>query len=164
MAGHSFWMKQIQNCAIVSFKKTRLLNREEYPLFCDVRRLCKETTVPRYFVAPQVSFAELFAVDGEGSAPGLNSVRSDLAIIGRTGLPLVMIEYHGSGHFGDDDDDRALVELRDEFKATVCKKSGVPQVVITEAEEPSVWRDKIEAAISSKRGSRRAWQRQRDAA
>lgn len=113
----------IQKVLYASFQKKRLMNGEEYGLFKQLERLVNRNTDGlRLFT--QVSLGEILQSDDHAAFLSINSKRCDFLIIDRFGEALVVIEYHGSGHF------QGSSSSRDEIKRLALKKALIPTVEV----------------------------------
>ena len=113
----------IQQVLTATFQKKRLMNGEEYGLFKQLERLVSRNTEGlRLFT--QVSLGEILQSNDRDAFFSINSKRCDFLIIDKFGDALVVIEYHGSGHFQGDSSNR------DEIKRLALKKASIPTVEV----------------------------------
>ena len=99
------------------------MNGEEYGLFKQLERLVSRNTEGlRLFT--QVSLGEILQSNDRDAFFSINSKRCDFLIIDKFGDALVVIEYHGSGHFQGDSSNR------DEIKRLALKKASIPTVEV----------------------------------
>ena len=113
---------QIEPCSI--------LNSYEAKIFYAARDLLKEKQFSTWLLFAQVSLGELFHTkpmkdeDAKEAFFAYNSRRSDLVITDNHGLPILMIEYQGGGHYQEN------YHLRDEIKRRVFQKAKVRSLEI----------------------------------
>jgi hypothetical protein len=113
----------IQHVLGATFQKKRLLNVEEYRLFQQLEGLIDRNT-QGFRLFAQVSLGEILQSSDRAAFSTINSKRCDFLIIDRHGNALVVIEYHGRGHFQGDS------SHRDEVKRLALRKASIPTVEI----------------------------------
>lgn len=113
----------IQHVLGATFQKKRLLNYEEYILFQQLEDLVDRNT-QGFRLFAQVSLGEILQSSDRAAFLTINSKRCDFLIIDRHSNALVVIEYHGRGHFQGDS------SHRDEVKRLALRKAAIPTVEI----------------------------------
>ena len=113
----------IQHVLGATFQKKRLLNLEEYRLFQQLESLIDRNTLGFRLFA-QVSLGEILQSSDRAAFSTINSKRCDFLIIDRQGNALVVIEYHGRGHF------QGNSSHRDEVKRLALRKASIPTVEV----------------------------------
>ena len=116
-------LDDIQYVLAATFQKKRLLNLEEYRLFQQLEGLIDRNT-QGFRLFAQVSLGEILQTSDRTAFLKINSKRCDFLIIDRQGNALVVIEYHGRGHFQGDS------SHRDEVKRLALRKASIPTVEI----------------------------------
>lgn len=113
------------------FVKQKILNKEESKVFYIVKNILKSSEFKDWLLLCQVSFGEIVKTTGGYLSTdayfAINSKRVDMLIADKYGYPVLIIEYWGSGHFGDD---RYKTIKRDLIKSTVAKKAGIGFCII----------------------------------
>jgi hypothetical protein len=125
----------------VTFYRRRIMNRGEYGVFraaMDVTRQPMPTGAFPFFCFPQVSLGEIIGTeragepDSDAAHQAINSKRADLTIFDRSGLPIAVIEYQGSGHDLGGDSKR-----RDKIKRVALERAGVKFIEIADRTAPA---------------------------
>ncbi|MDU3075308.1 MAG: DUF2726 domain-containing protein [Mixta calida] len=96
----------------------QLMNKSEYVVFCRLEALLAKTH-SSYRVFAQVSLGEILGSDSKPAYWAINSKRADFVIIDRTGQPVAVVEYQGTGHYQGD------ASVRDAVKREACKSAGI---------------------------------------
>lgn len=99
------------------------MNGEEYALFVQLERLISRNKLG-FRLFSQVSLGEILSSNDKAAFFCVNSKRCDFLIIDKFGEALVVIEYHGSGHF------QSNSTYRDEIKRLALKKALIPTVEV----------------------------------
>jgi hypothetical protein len=124
----------------VTFYRRRIMNRGEYELFraaLGVTRQPMPTGEFPYWLFPQVSLGQIIGTERAGEPESnaahqaINSKRCDLLITDRSGLPVAVLEYQGSGH-----DLGGTAKRRDEIKRTALTRAGVQFIEIADGTAP----------------------------
>ncbi|MFZ7343440.1 DUF2726 domain-containing protein [Avibacterium volantium] len=109
------------------FKKKCLMNKCEYSLFRRLESLLEKHHQGQYFrLFSQVSMGEFICSNDNNAFAKINSKRVDFLIINRKGMPTVVIEYQGSGHFQNN-----AIE-RDAVKKEACRKAEIDYLEFTQ--------------------------------
>lgn len=124
-------VNQLEFVSRVEFETVRLLNKEEYPLLILLERLV-EGKGTGHRVMAQTSLGEILRPkqgsaskqDIDNAFASINSKRLDFAIIDRTGLLALAIEYQGSGHYS------GKAFMRDAVKREALRKAGVKMLEV----------------------------------
>lgn len=80
------------------------------------------------YVFTQVSYGEFIRTKGKDAFAAFktfNSKRADFLLVDLEFNPLVVVEYHGEGHFKG-----ANMEKSDSIKYEACKKAGIKHLAI----------------------------------
>lgn len=127
--------EQLRAVTRVEFEKVRLLNASEARFLPVLERVARDQGTGLRVLA-QVSLGELIRPAAGGSDrvrraahASINSKRLDFAIVDRSGLLVVAIEYQGGGHYQGD------AALRDAVKREALRRAGVQMIEIA-ADEP----------------------------
>lgn len=115
----------------VAWRTKALMNASEFRTFRQLEQLVAEARSGQRLFS-QVSIGEILRVDPGSSDRStctsafnrVNAKRVDYLIIDRAGLPLVAIEYQGSGHY------QSNAEMRDRIKREAFRLAGVPFVEV----------------------------------
>lgn len=112
-----------------SFQKRRPINKEAYfNVFSLVERHLVSTKADHRLLA-EVSMGSFLKTPYEETGPSkvaqrafasINSKRVDFLLIDRFGMPVLVIEYLGSGHF------QGNAEMRDIVKLKALEDAGIP--------------------------------------
>ena len=105
----------------------RIMNKSEESVFFGIKELMDENKVGGYLFS-QVSYGEIIACQGEDSFAALqtfNSKRADFLITDTSFNPLVVVEYHGEGHFKGAD-----MTKSDKVKSDICSAARINHLVI----------------------------------
>lgn len=117
----------------VGWRKKKLMNKPEFYLFRELENLIgRSSSGHRLFT--QVSCGEFLEVayrhdlkeTAEDAFHCLNRKRVDFLIIDRFGVPVLAIEYHGSGHY------QGSVHDRDHTKRVACFAAGIQFLEVPE--------------------------------
>jgi len=113
--------KQLTTVKNNEFRKRPLMNKSEYAVFCKLEALLSKSH-QSYRVFAQVSLGEILGSDNKLAYWAINSKRADFVIIDRTGHPVAVVEYHGSGHYQGD------ASVRDAVKREACNSAGIAYI------------------------------------
>ena len=115
--------------------KTEILNRSEQELYRKLIAALGPTK--RFIISPQVALRAFIEPPDEGKSwQALGGKHVDFLISDRnTTRPIVVIEYHGGGHFGETPKAKARVQKSDEIKEVLFKMTRIPLVVIKANED-----------------------------
>lgn len=140
----SFRERQIDAVVKGHVYKKPIMNKSEYRLYKSLSNISNEierTLNQKVYVFPQVSLGEIIGGDPE-AFKAINIKRTDFVIVDARGFPLALIEYHGEGHYGNDNDKRNEVIMNDQVKKIVCDKIGIGYIkVIPDYDESDLGRD-----------------------
>lgn len=118
--------RQLNAVRSSEFRKRPLMNKSEYSVFCKLEKLLSASH-RGYRVFSQVSLGEILGSDDKQAYLAINSKRADFVIIDWSGLPIAVVEYHGSGHFQGD------AVVRDAVKREACASAGIMFIELTES-------------------------------
>lgn len=106
-----------------TFRPRPLMNVSEYALF---RRLERWIHHQRngYRLFAQVSLGEILQIEDHNAFRAINAKRCDFLIIDWRGLPVIVIEYQGRGHFQN------YASERDAIKRTAVESAGIAFVEV----------------------------------
>jgi Protein of unknown function (DUF2726) len=110
--------QQLPAVMAASFKKQKVLNREEYRVFRIVEAEVA-TSGKGYRVFAQTNLGEILKSPAENAYRSINSKRVDILVIDRGGWPILAIEYQGDRHY------QGNAAARDEVKKEALRKAGV---------------------------------------
>jgi hypothetical protein len=121
-----------------------LLNLSERRVFQEIEALLREIGAPHRLFA-QVALGEVINVQPGLADPAqrqsalnrINAKRLDFLIVDRDWIPVLAIEYHGSGHF------RGNADARDAVKREACRAAGLPLIEIARSGMSPQQRDEI---------------------
>ena len=105
------------------FKPKRLMNRREYELYRLLERWVREKD-GGYRLFAQVSLGEILQIEAYKAFRAINAKRCDFLIIDWRGLPVIVIEYQGRGHFQNH------ASERDAIKRTAVESAGIAFVEV----------------------------------
>lgn len=111
----------------VSLYPQRIINKSEENLFYALNKLIKNNCINAHVFA-QVSYGEMIKCKGADSFAAFNtfnSRRADFVIVNSDFIPVVVIEYHGEGHYKGADMKRS-----EAVKEWACKLAGIDLLVI----------------------------------
>lgn len=112
------------------YKKQALLNSSEQALFWKLLKITNKCNV-RIF--PQANFGEFLSCnETDANKEGyyaMQSKRADFCITDKNFNPIMAVEFNGSGHYGND------YQNRDEIKKIVTASAGIQYVAITPQNE-----------------------------
>lgn len=115
--------RQLTTVRRSEFRKRPLMNKGEYGVFCRLETLISKNH-PDYRIFAQVSMGEILGSDSDEAYLSINSKRADFVIINRSGFPVAVVEYQGSGHYKDD------ARIRDAVKREACSSAGIAFIEI----------------------------------
>jgi hypothetical protein len=120
----------------VSFYRRRVMNRGEYDLFRAAMGVTGQQlpggAFP-FYVFPQVSLGQIIGTQDPGKPESdaahraINSKRCDLLLADRSGNPVAVLEFQGSGH-----DIGGIAKRRDEIKKIALERAGVRFIEIAD--------------------------------
>ena len=124
----------------VSFYRRRVMNRGEYDLFRAAMGVTGQQlpggAFP-FYVFPQVSLGQIIGTqdpgkpESEAAYRAINSKRCDLLLADRSGNPVAVLEFQGSGH-----DIGGTAKRRDEIKRIALERAGVRFIEIADGTTP----------------------------
>jgi Protein of unknown function (DUF2726) len=109
----------------VTFKKQKILNASETKVFYRTRQILDKQSKQNWHIFAQVSYGEILSTNSysdikkQRAYSAINSKRADLVIVDNFGLPRIVIEYQGEGHYQNN------AIQRDEIKKTACERAGI---------------------------------------
>jgi hypothetical protein len=109
---------QLRAVMSATFTPSKIMTGSEYRVF----RITEAEVADRHEgsrVFAQTSLGEVIRSENRDAHSAINSKRVDVLVIGRSGLPLVAIEYQGKGHYQND------AAARDAVKKEALRKAGV---------------------------------------
>lgn len=123
---------QIEAISKVNFERRQIMNRGEFALF----RVLEDAVAKHggsYRLMAQTSLGELIKPSGDAALSldlraahaSINSKRLDFAIIDRTGLLALAVEFQGSGHHMG-----SKAFMRDAVKREALRKAGVQMMEV----------------------------------
>lgn len=119
--------KSISNGYQVTLFSKRLINKSEEDLFYAIKRFIADSSIDAH-VFTQVSYGEFIGTKGKDAFAAFNtfnSKRADFVIVDYEFNPVVVVEYHGEGHFKGTN-----MEKSDGIKYAACKAAGIKHLVI----------------------------------
>ena len=134
----------LQRAQSNEFSRQPLFNASELKLYRQLSAMVGELE-PTAIVFGQLALAEFIKTDSKfkkgGGYYAVANRRVDFAFVSANGDVVAAIEYHGGGHKG------AGSDQRDEIKATILEKAGVPLLVIEENTPESEIRRRVAAVL-----------------
>ena len=109
----------------VKFTKQKILNVSEAKVFYRTRQILDKHNKQNWHVFAQVSYGEFLStscfsdIKKQRAYSAINSKRADILIADNFGMPRIVIEYQGEGHY------QGNAAKRDEIKKTACEKAGI---------------------------------------
>lgn len=118
-----YYKEQINILNKCNFEPKKALNKPEQLLYWKlIYNIPKDKKIK---ILVQVNLGEILnCYQGDGFSY-INSKRVDFCLLDKDFMPIVVIEYNGTGHFKDN------YKLRDEIKKIACKKAGITFLSIT---------------------------------
>ena len=121
----------------VTFRRCPIMGRGEFELFRAAMTVTGQPMPSGFYVFPQVSLGEILRTDpangieADAAYRAINSKRCDLLLTDRSGTPVAVLEYQGSGHgIG------STAGQRDDIKRRALERAGVRYVEIREGTTP----------------------------
>jgi hypothetical protein len=124
----------------VTYRKSRVMGRGEFNLFTSAMSVTGQP-LPRgdypFYVFPQVALGQILRTEPASGAAAdaayraINSKRCDLLLADRSGLPVAVLEFQGSGHYVGD-----TAQQRDEIKRRALERAGIRYVEIHAGDTP----------------------------
>lgn len=111
------------------FTAKPILNHSEKRLFWDVQRIMRDQP-GRYLLCPQVSYGEILASKSKRAFWSINARRADMVICDNAFNPIAVIEYQGSGHYGNDRRDQKSAKVGDRAKRRALASAGIPIIEV----------------------------------
>ncbi|MGP0058172.1 MAG: DUF2726 domain-containing protein, partial [Beijerinckiaceae bacterium] len=128
-------------------------SKGEKAVFGAARDVCGEAGKPGFYVMAQVSFGEMFDCEDHDAYRQINWMRCDVVIVDLEGLPRMVIEVQGAGHFGYGEEKQRKVRINDTIKRHVCVSAGVELIEITGEVTSSDVGAKITARLMANRAA-----------
>ncbi len=119
--------RQLRAVKDASFHKLYLLNKSEFRVFKIIEAEIASAK-KGYRVFAQVSLGEVIDSKNREAFFAINSKRVDFLIVDANSLPVVAVEYQGSGHF------QGTAEARDAIKDSAVQKAGIGFIEIFESD------------------------------
>jgi Protein of unknown function (DUF2726) len=113
-----------------ALKKRPIMNNKEK----DVYEAAKSIINQGEMVFTQITMGAIISSDSSYSSDvysAYGSKRIDILICKNDRMPLLAIEYNGSGHFGND---KSKTEMRDKVKAAALEKARIPLLIIEDSD------------------------------
>jgi len=111
------------------FEKRRLLSKSEARVLYAAEKVINEAKLA-WRVMAQVSLGEVLSSPDARAYAAINSKRVDILIVSSSGIPIVAIEYQGSGHY------QGTAAARDAVKKEALRKAGVRYIEVTPEHNP----------------------------
>ena len=122
------------------FAPRPIMNRAEFKRFCWIEAWARDRP---YRLFAQVSYGEVIrSPDREGHA-SVNAKRADFVLVDEDGLPALVIEYQGTGHY------RGNAAARDKVKRAALAKAGVPLLELFPKQGRGEVIEEIEAVLKA---------------
>ena len=122
------------------FQPKPLMNLSEYRLYCRLERwVGKKGNKCRLFA--QVSLGEILQIENYNAFRAINAKRCDFLIIDWRGLPVIVIEYQGRGHFQNH------ASERDAIKRTAVESAGIAFVEVFHNYDWNIVQTQLEQAL-----------------
>jgi hypothetical protein len=125
----------------IIYRKTRIMGRGEFDLFRSAMSVTGQT-MPRgdypFYVFPQVALGQILRTEpasgpaADAAYRAINSKRCDLLLADRSGVPVAVLEYQGSGHHVG-----GTARQRDDIKRRALERAGIRYVEIHEGDTPA---------------------------
>ncbi len=139
---------QLEFISRVEFETVRLLNKDEYPLLLLLEKLLYDAGKGHRVMA-QTSLGEILRPkqtlgsreDQTNAYSSINSKRLDFAIIDRTGMLALAVEFQGSGHYSN----KAFI--RDAVKREALRKANVQMLEVPAQFEVETVRKQVLKAL-----------------
>ena len=128
--------RQMAVIARASFRRCRLLNREEARILPIIERACAELNQGHRVMA-QTSLGEVLTADApdpttaKEAVASINSKRLDIAVIDRKGYLAAAVEYQGTGHH------QKGAFMRDAVKREALRKAGIIMIEVLPGDDPA---------------------------
>lgn len=105
-----------------SFTKKPLMNKAEIRHF----RMLQEELPSNWTVLCQVAYGGFLANRNFGKFMSMNSKRADFVILNPLLEVTVVVEYQGSGHYGNTEKSRSRAEASDQAKRQALSQAAIP--------------------------------------
>ena len=137
------------------FERKKIFNKEESEVFYLVQDILKQPCFKAWHVHGQVSLGQIIKTSADDwenyqsdrAHKSINSKRADMVVTNTYGLPVLLIEYNGDGHYGDTSDSRDKANKRDLVKNIAAEKAGIG--VVTLLPERQMSKEQKHALISA---------------
>ncbi|WP_169763923.1 DUF2726 domain-containing protein [Campylobacter mucosalis] len=118
-----------------TFSKKNLLNQEEIKVYGALIKAISELKISGLVnINSQVNLSAFISSD-DVAYRDFNKLSVDFLITSKkTAEPLLVIEYYGGGHYGENEDEALKVENRDLVKLSIFTKAGLPFKIICGSE------------------------------
>lgn len=104
------------------FKKKPLMNKSEIRLF----KMLQQELPSGWTVLCQVSYGGFLSNRNFGKFMSMNSKRADFVILNPLSEVTVVVEYQGSGHYGNTEKSRSRAEASDQAKRQALSQAAIP--------------------------------------
>ena len=132
---------QLRAARAAAYAPRPIMNRTEFARFAWLEAWARGTP---YRVFAQVPYGEFLGTKDEAAFRSVNSKRADLLIVDARGLPAVVIEVQGSGHYQGD------ARARDAVKRAALASAGVPLVELFPGQDEAETVALIEDALAAR--------------
>lgn len=141
---------QMEFIAKVGFEPRRLLNKSEYRVLRELEKIVRERK-GGFRVMAQTSLGEVIRTS-RGSASkndldlafrSINSKRLDFLVIDRSGMPVIAVEYQGSGHYQNKS------FMRDAVKREAVRRAGFEFIEVPEEFDPDIFKKQVLNVLKS---------------
>lgn len=111
------------------YTRRPLLNKSEQILFGQIQRILR-TQGNHFSLHPQVSYGEFLSSPSKAAFWKINARRADMIICDRDFMVVAVIEYQGSGHWGQTKRDKARARGSDGLKRRSLRSSRIPLIEV----------------------------------
>lgn len=134
-------------------RRSILMNREAYKRFQSIEEYLKRSDFRFYRVVPETCMSVFITLPRKAQIAhtrdqiesGFRCKRVDFLIINEKGLPVLAIEYHGSGHYQGD------YEARDKVKEYTLNIAGIPLLVLDDTTTTEAIITRVNQELSKQR-------------
>lgn len=105
-----------------AFERRAVMNQTEQRLF----KMLRNELPPDWTVMCQVSYGAFLGNRDYRRYMSINSKRADFVILDPLLSVAVVVEYQGSGHYGNSDESRRRAEASDQIKRKALTEADVP--------------------------------------
>ncbi|HDX6244509.1 TPA: DUF2726 domain-containing protein [Campylobacter fetus subsp. venerealis] len=116
-----------------TFYGKRVINLSEEIIFKALIE-ANNNTKAHFAISPQVSFSQFIRCENKVNWHKYKTFSVDFLVWDRDSrIPLLVVEYHGGGHYGGDEYN-TFVDKNDLIKFTILEKAGIEFVIIDDEE------------------------------